>query len=723
VVLIGPGKSSIKHSFLIPSVIAIFCYANILPNDFCFDDIPIVRHNPKIQIDDQWGAIWNTDYWSHSGQDAASRDLLYRPITLSVLRLTRIIAGNGPLAFHIISVLLHAICTLLVAMLIRDLLCITPTSCTAHRAVAPPWVDAAAWVAAAIFAVLPIHSEAVASVVGQADLLAAAGVIGTLLCHFRVAAAATWPQATLWMIVAAVCAFIAMGAKESGICVVPLVFLGELLGVTTSSGSTLTPGPLRGSQHGPRLHPSQGVRFLRAAYLVVPLGAYLALRYQALGEFYQGPAPTKTVNVVVDAPAWQRGLGVLQAWGMYWRKTIVPRELVIEYAINAVRLPTRIWQADVLAGLAWMMVLIAMAIHSWKKGLRARTFLVLALILSYLPTSNAFVLIQVFFAERIWYLPSVFVAGLFAVFGVRLLKRRIWRQVGVVILCAMMVRCWVRNSEWKNNGTLFAAAYYDHPQSVMARHLYGQWLAQNGEIEKGIGLIQKALEIDLGFTDAHRSLGHAYLKAGQVEDALRHLQIADMQAPNDPETQRALAEASNQLRLAAGPQLKALEQAARENPNNMAAQLAYVRMLRSLGLTADALKELELGKVHFADDSEWMSEWATTLVYLDRRDDAIEKYRRALELEANNAQLMVELGMLLLERRAGSDIENADRMVRRGLELQPESAKFHAALGEVLAVKGDIVSARKCFRRAFELSQPGSDDTRRLAERLRTLGE
>ena len=257
----------------------------------------------------------------------------------------------------------------------------------------------------------------------------------------------------------------------------------------------------------------------------------------------------------------------------------------------------------------------------------------------------------------------------------------------------------------------------------MARHLYGQWLTQNGEVERGITLIQKALEIDQGFTDAQGSLGKAYLKLGRIGDALRHFQIADMQVPGHPETQVALSEASAAMELRVGPQLKQLEQTARENPDDVAAQLPYIRFLRSIGQTHEALRLLELGVVKFGDDSEWAAETAITLVYLDRRDEAIEKYRRALELNQTNAQLMVELAMLLIERRAPGDVEEARKLVGKAVAIQPESASVHAAFGEIQALEGDIAKARDSFRRAIQLAPPGSEYSRLLSERAKAIGQ
>lgn len=713
----------------IVSAVAVACFVNILPNDFCYDDVPVVRDNPKIQGEDQWAAVWGTDYWSQSGQRSSSRDLLYRPVTLSLLRLTRMTAGPSPLPFHVVSLLLHAGCSLLVVLLVRTLFSgcgesgdhasggTSDSSSFEPHAILPLSTGL-------LFAVLPIHSEVVASVVGQSDMLATGGVVGAFLCHFRAVWASSKPAKLRWKSAAALLAFLAMGAKESGICVVSLIFLAELLGIPRAPepGAGRLTTHLR-KQQRPLTLPVLGTRAWRTAYLVLPLVAYLFLRYEALlGNLHQAPAPTRTVNVLVDAPPWQHALGVMQAWGMYLAKTIFPRVLAIEYAINSVRLAGSPLQFHVLLGFLWTITLSAIAVTGWRSRQRELVFLVLALIVSYLPTSNAIVLIQVFFAERIWYLPSVFFVCLFA-YGLRqLLNRRAWRGIGLAFLVAMMLRCLVRNNDWRNNGTLFAAAYYDHPASVMARHLYGQWLTQNGQLDEGISLLRKAIEIDLGFTDAQRSLGLAYLNADQPEPALRHLQIVEMQAPGHPLTRSALAEATSRLDQEHRQQLAQLSSDAQQNPADVEKNLAYVRQLRELGQTTEALRLLEQAVSPIADSPDWIAETAITLVFLDRRDDAIIAYRRALTLEPEHAQRCVELAMLLLERRAPGDLDEATTLTDRARKSSPYSPQVFVALAEIEALKGNRKGAEEAFQEALRRVEPQSEYARIIRERQQSLG-
>jgi len=188
---------------------AIICYLNVLPNHFCYDDNPIVRFNEKVNEPGHWLTIWMTDYWSQARDQAPNRDLLYRPIALSSYRLVRTVAGPDPMPQHLVNVLLHALVAALLVRLCRRM----------------GLSDAISLAAGVLFAVLPIHSEVVAGVVGRADILATLGVLLALLAHRRSLSAASRSTTAGWRIAAALAAFGAMGAKENGVSVIPLVLI------------------------------------------------------------------------------------------------------------------------------------------------------------------------------------------------------------------------------------------------------------------------------------------------------------------------------------------------------------------------------------------------------------------------------------------------------------------------------------------------------------------
>ena len=675
------------------ALLAVVCYANTLPNDYCYDDVPIVRESAKVRAPGQWRLIWTTDYWSEIGPGWRTKDLLYRPATISSYRLVHRLAGAEPWPQHLLNVLLHGVISATVVVLAMRL----------------GLGSVAGGIAGAIFAVLPIHNEAVASIVGRADLLATGGVLGALIAYDAGRKAPHRRHAWCWWSLAAAAAFLALASKESGAVVVPVMLAWALL-QPRSAGS-------RGAGRLPSV-----VRLLPV--LMLPVAAYLVLRWIALdGELVHQAAITKTVNWLVDSPPWQRALGAVQLWGMYWSKTIAPWMLSVGYSVNSLRPAATFRHADVLIGVVAAAALLTLVLWAWRRGQIAVGFVAAALILSYLPTSNVLSLIQVYFAERLWYLPSVWAAILLGWIAAMVWRRRIVQVAVLVIVIGFAGRTALRNAEWRDNGTLFAAAFRDQPDGAQPLYLYGQWLVADGQLEAGAILLRRALAIDIGFTDAHRALGQALLRLNRLDEAVHHLQTAEMQGPGEAQNRQALRQARQELAVRDSFELAALRDAAESRPLDVQAQLALVEKLRDLGDVEAALQHLAQHDHRFADEAIWQAEYAVTLVMAGRLDDAVQRYAAAIEVAPGDAQRLTELAMLLLQRRAEGDLDSAASLSRRAIELAPDSPTVLAGRAEALAILGDIHAAQQTYRRAIANSPVSSEQRRMYEQRLRALGE
>ncbi len=675
--------------------VSVVCYLNVLPNDYCFDDILIVRDNIKVNDSGQWKNIWTTDHWAQSADSNENRDLLYRPVSLSSYRVVRVWFGTNPWPQHLVNILLHAMVAVMVVGWCR-------------------WLggnSGACWLAGLWFAVLPIHVEVIASVVGRADLLATLCTLLALQFHRRICLSDNRTAALIWRIAAGALIFFALGCKESGLAVLPLLVVldGFIFRQDIKRTHQLSWWTLH--------------TLSRLFYIIIPFAAYMLLRYYALGErFYQHTPMTKTINVLVDAPVWQHGLGVVQLWGMYWAKTVWPYMLSVKYSINDLQLTRSLLHMHVLIGIAALLMLCVLSCRSWKKGNRNVAFLSVSLVLCYLPTANIYPLIQVFFAERIWYLPSVWLVILVAIFLTPLMKQRIVVLAGVVLVASMMGRCWLRNSEWKNNGTLYAAAWRDAPDSVGPLQLYGQWLTEHDQVEPGIDLLHRAIDIDMGFTDAHRSLGRAYLKLNNFAQAVKYLQIADMQVSGHSPTTEALLYARRQLVKDHEEEFQQLQKSVDENPDDMPRVLLLIRKMREWGWVADALKILQQFDARFQRQADWHLEYAVTLVFLNRAGDAIDRYEKSLTLDSQNAQVMVELAMLLLERREGDDLDRAWDLSGEAFVIAPNLPTTLVCRAELLALRGDLSGALEHYRKAIELLPVEHPLRRAYEQRAKTLG-
>jgi tetratricopeptide (TPR) repeat protein len=117
-------------------------------------------------------------------------------------------------------------------------------------------------------------------------------------------------------------------------------------------------------------------------------------------------------------------------------------------------------------------------------------------------------------------------------------------------------------------------------------------------------------------------------------------------------------------------------------------------------------------------DSEASPEAASALgegISLFRSGDfegAVEAFRRAVELDPDNAQAYVSLGSAYLRINRPAE---AARAFRRASDLDPDSAMAHVGLGQAHKLSGDPDNAIAELNRALELDPENADATYTLA--------
>jgi tetratricopeptide (TPR) repeat protein len=166
-------------------------------------------------------------------------------------------------------------------------------------------------------------------------------------------------------------------------------------------------------------------------------------------------------------------------------------------------------------------------------------------------------------------------------------------------------------------------------------------LEEKGHAERAIALYRECPPT----AEVNERLGNLLLEAGQVEEALPHLEAAVKASPT-PANQFLLAVAylkSKRLEEAA-PLLEAARQA---RPDDLRLRLTYGRLLRDLKKYPAAAAEF-LAATRLAPDSkEAWSELAGMLVLLDHRPQALAALSRVEALEPGNAAVHFFRAMLL----------------------------------------------------------------------------
>uniref|UniRef100_A0A667HY05 Transmembrane O-mannosyltransferase targeting cadherins 1 n=1 Tax=Lynx canadensis TaxID=61383 RepID=A0A667HY05_LYNCA len=133
------------------------CYGRSLQGEFVHDDVWAIVNNPDVRPGAplRWG-IFTNDFWGKGMAENTSHKS-YRPLCVLTFKLNVFLTGMNPFYFHAVNVILHCLVTLVLMY-------------TCDKAVFRN--RRLAFATALLFAVHPIHTEAVAGIVGRADVLA-----------------------------------------------------------------------------------------------------------------------------------------------------------------------------------------------------------------------------------------------------------------------------------------------------------------------------------------------------------------------------------------------------------------------------------------------------------------------------------------------------------------------------------------------------------------------
>lgn len=700
-------SAAASHDWLrsawLPALLAAACYAITLAGDFTYDDHAIVRENPRIRHALDFRAIWLTDWW-HEPVDIdpirdPARDRLYRPLALQTFALNFALHGLHPFGYHLVNVLLHALASVLVARL------------------AARWfrdADVAA-IAGVLFALHPIHAEAVAGIVGRAELLAAVFLLAGLLALAPERGAPSIRRVALATLAFAAALF----SKETAICYPALALLALWFSA-------------RDERRGAAWW------LVRAGVLLVPLLLYFPLRVSALeGQLIRSQITGVLFNPLYDAGVAARIHGPLTVFGHYVRLMLVPSSLSCDYGLAIIDPAAGIVPITLLgAAAAGGLVFAAAGVATPRR--RDAGFLALLLLASYALISNTVLLIGVSLAERLFYWPSVPAIMLIALLGVRGWRMQareggslagvapLLRSAGVVLLVALGLRSAARGYDWRDDLALFTADVADHPRGAhlnvsLARILLREALAAPDpsahaeQLERADGLLARALGINSRYPSALQARGMVALLRGRTADAIRFFSLAVQLNPADRLSQQRLAALTGPGDAAA--EIERLERDVADDRADSATRVALVEKLLSVGRNADALRRAEEARRLAPADADVLRCCAEALLVNLRRDEAIALLREALRLREDDWRIHANLATLLKDDDAVATLAHA----RRAAELRPDDARVKLILAEARLLNGDRAGAIAAFEQILrELSEADPLRTT-VQERLREL--
>lgn len=460
-----------RPGWLLPAVaaaLACAAYLNALDNPFVYDDHDTVIANRSL------ADLSNIRFI-----------LVYspfRPLVNASYALDRWLWGYRPLGYHLTNIGLHVAAVVLLYAWIRRLLSDTGSA---------RYASLAAFTGAALFAVHPLQTEAVAYVSGRSELMCAVWFIAALL----LARDAIFSGNRVRGAVAAACGVLAIASKETGL-VLPLVFLA----------------------YDWLLRPDDdAARRRRLWRVIVPVFALFAAmavyRFMTLPGILGGSVMAPVLNGMTQATVIWRYAGLL-AW---------PAGQSIMHAVHRV--------TSVLDPLSWValaaLVLASAAAFRLRKSYPVISFGIVWFLIVLAPSSSV-VPLREGMAEHRVYLAS---AGIFIAVAASmgrwlerdpgpspLVRRALAGAVCVVLtmLCALTV---MRNRVWSNPVALWAEASL-HAEGMWEPHYaLADSLREAGDCGAAVPEYRKVVTLQPAHRDAHTNLGICLAQTGKLEEA------------------------------------------------------------------------------------------------------------------------------------------------------------------------------------------------------------
>jgi protein O-mannosyl-transferase len=626
-------------------------YSNSFQGGLVFDNSSVIGQDPRIR---QAAHENITSILAGGYRYDRPTTGLYRPLTTFSYLLNYAVFGNGsrPPGYHWANLLLHAVNAALVYVLGIVILGET----------------APAWALAAIWGLHPLLTESVTNIVGRADLLAALGVLAGLLCHVKAAAAAGRPRPA-WLAGIAAAQAIGLFSKESAVVLPGLMLAYDLAWLDRATWR--------------RRAPSYGA-------LALPLAAFFYLRAQAHPHMLIPFAD----NPLVTAGFWTARLTAVGVIGKFLWLFLWPARLSADYSYNAAPLfswkPMDWADAKALVALAVCLGLGLLMVFLALRGRKPMLFFLAFFFVALSPTSNLIVPIGSIMAERFLYLPSVGLAGCVAAAICwagrrRPVVRAAWPALCLVCL-ALAARTYTRNSDWKDEISLWTSAVTICPGSAKAHYNLGEALeVLPGRLPDAIAEYRVSLRIDPDHADVHTNLGNALAAIGRLPEAIAEYQAALRIQPDRVEPHNDLANALAQIPGRLPEAIAQYQAALRIRPDSAEVHYNLANALLRLpgGLTG-AIEEYRAALRIDANHADAHTNLGNALARMPGRlPEAIAEYRAALLIEPGSVGAHISLGNALSGFSGG--LAEAIAEYEAALRIRPDDAEAHFDLGTALA--------------------------------------
>ena len=670
---------------LIPALAVFMLFLPGVRYQFVWDDTIFLRDIPAYRDPDLW------------------LDSLFRPFVLSpnyfrpLALLTFVgelrLKGLEPALFHTTNLLLHALNTLLVALLALKI----SAKWVPLRRSTFSTTRLVSLLAACLYGFHPALIEGVAFISSRFDLLMTACLLLALLADGLGRSSGNPSRSTQVKRALLVGAFFLLAA------------LAKEMAVAFALALPFWHLALEAERSLVRL-----LKRNRWVYLAVLLagGAYIGIRIAALKYLIM-------TGVDRSLP-----VGSLLQHALLFCKSLANYLLLILWPFNSLspihfsRLPVSTSDASAWLALILVLILIVGLVILIRRLPRAG-WLALAGFLALLPVVNLLPLELgggAFIAERFLLFPMVFfalAAGNLIEWSMPTLKRWFWAPAALWLVFALAtIQLTLPN--WRDDLSLWTWAVKRAPRSDTPLTNLSLEYTDLGQYQRGAAYAQQAINLNPENADAWDNFGLALFRMGEYADAQAAFDKAVSLEPKNPLYWNNLAGSLREQDKLSEAAKMLIEQALQLDPNLPTAHLnlgiVYLKADRP-DLAAQALQNAIrlLPPADAADAQTFLQQTQEPDRWLRMGDLMLQNQQYQIAAQAFDTA--AQLGAPYADAAAGftsaliglQDWQNAAQVLQQALEKEPEDARLYNNLGVVAREQGYIESARQLFNKALEL--------------------
>lgn len=596
-------------------------YAPAITAGYIWDDDVHVTNNPTLHDASGLGRIWF---------DLGAVPQYY-PLVHTTFWVEHRLWGLQPAGYHIVNVLLHCASALLLWIALRRL----------------GLAQVTAWLAAAVFALHPVHVESVAWITERKNVLSLVFYLAALLAYlqFDGTRAAESESRHAW--------------RWYGLSLT--LFAGALLSKTVTCS-------------------------LPAAILVLIWWKRGRLRLADIGP----TLPMFALGLAfAGLTAWMER-EVVGAKGSEWDYSLIERILIagravwfyawsLVWPVNLAFVYPR-WTIDAQALWQWLFPIAAAALllalwaarHRLGRGPLAAALLFGGTLVPALGFFDVYPFRFSLVADHFQYHASI-AAIVLAVAAIDGMQRRIALTprpaiiaIWSAVLVALAARTWDQTRIYSDERTLWLDTISKNPESFLAHGNLAALLHRSGEIDEAVRHYERALQLNAALPQVHNALGVIAAERGDLDKAMAHFRTAIDIEPGYAEPYNGLGAAL-----------------ARQGRFEEALPLLH-RALELMPQFTDARLNLGLA-----------------LIRVNQRDAAAEHFSLALKFTPDHIKANFLMGNLLAEQ--GQD-EAAVTHLAKVVHVSPYRVQANIALGAALARLNRLEEAAACLREALRLA-------------------